>query len=654
MEVAVQVPAWKGNERRVYLGNFLHMTMYTMCLGGIFDLFLYNLSQEQQILLKDTITIGHDLPPPPHTYVNTESEFTLTFKLRPFSNPTYHKDDPCWRTLTCASTIFRFIDSSADSGCCRVGDRVPALYFGNSTQLNVDMDAVGQNESMSTLEYLQLQRCFGPSQLTIGDWHDIKIKAASMSKGKGKMGSSGGLCLHINGSCVCEIAGSKYHTLPSFKQSYVFFGSLQAPFSDLHLTANAQISDMKYGKPASNLFVGVVNSVQGVLSIFIMYPIGWIGDKMNRYTLLRANLSIGAVAAVFLSLAVLSRNLALLFTGIVVFTFYQQCISAMIYAVLADNVEKPRRTKASANYKTFSALAMSFAPAIQLVVLFFGPIEDNWTSGTFDALLLPGWAMLPLLSVVLCSLTTVGKKICDIPNVDDAEMEGVRREPSRKLNDGWLDQRVLFNQRRRFVVALAVNMFFIVTLLANGMTVRYFALYFTQILKFTPSQLCLLNAVCRLWIAGFAQLANPLAKLIGRSNTVLLFHLGSAFFTIGIYGANYFQPSTLVACACYMMRFACLHSRDPLLYSMTMDVVPPEQRSRWSSLNSLRTLSFSASAVLGGYLADNYGYEFSFNITVVSLLACTVVFIPAWMFFPRSEGEGAAEGQLVSLRTVIA
>eukprot|EP00446_Apocalathium_sp_SHHI-4_P078245 CAMPEP_0177572088 /NCGR_PEP_ID=MMETSP0369-20130122/77777_1 /TAXON_ID=447022 ORGANISM="Scrippsiella hangoei-like, Strain SHHI-4" /NCGR_SAMPLE_ID=MMETSP0369 /ASSEMBLY_ACC=CAM_ASM_000364 /LENGTH=113 /DNA_ID=CAMNT_0019060049 /DNA_START=282 /DNA_END=624 /DNA_ORIENTATION=+ len=36
-----------------------------------------------------------------------------------------------------------------------------------------------------------------------------------------------------------------------------------------------------------------------------------------------------------------------------------------------------------------------------------------------------------------------------------------------------------------------------------------------------------------------------------------------------------------------------------------MDVVPPSQRSRWAALNSLRTLSFSASAVLGGYLADD-------------------------------------------------
>merc|ERR1712178_175494 len=111
-----------------------------------------------------------------------------------------------------------------------------------------------------------------------------------------------------------------------------------------------------------------------------------------------------------------------------------------------------------------------------------------------------------------------------------------------------------------------------------------------------------------------------MAKCLGRCNTALIFHLGSAVFTLGIYGGEYFQPSVVVACVSYMMRFACLHARDPLLYSITMDVVPQEQRSRWSSPNSLRTLSFSDSAVLGGWIADNYGYQRSFDITVIALL----------------------------------
>eukprot|EP00931_Biecheleriopsis_adriatica_P043322 TRINITY_DN24768_c0_g1_i2.p1 TRINITY_DN24768_c0_g1~~TRINITY_DN24768_c0_g1_i2.p1 ORF type:complete len:108 (+),score=21.08 TRINITY_DN24768_c0_g1_i2:378-701(+) len=74
-----------------------------------------------------------------------------------------------------------------------------------------------------------------------------------------------------------------------------------------------------------------------------------------------------------------------------------------------------------------------------------------------------------------------------------------------------------------------------------------------------------------------------------------------------------------------------------------MDCVPPSQRSRWAALNSLRSLSFSASAVLGGYLADMHGYEFSFNVTVWSLLVSTALMLPAWLWFPRKEGREQPE-----------
>lgn len=292
------------------------------------------------------------------------------------------------------------------------------------------------------------------------------------------------------------------------------------------------------------------------------------------------------------------------------------------------------------NYKTLTALAMSLGPAIQLLVIWWGPAEDNWTRTTFNFLLLPGWSVLAVVIGTVLSITSVGKDISSVPNVDEVPNE----EPMSpliqrmQLDQAWLDELVIGKIKRRYLVAGSCQAFFIGTLLANGMTVRYFSLYFTQVLRFGPVQLCALNAVCRLFIAGFVQLGRPLAKLFGRANLVLLLHFGSAIFTVGIYGGGFFEPSIWVACGSYLMRFAFLHARDPFLYSMTMDVVPSSQRARWASLNSLRTLSFSGSALIGGYLADLKGYEFSFTVTVYALVAATVLFVPAWLAFPKSEG----------------
>lgn len=645
---------WKRNEKLVYLSNFLHMTMYTMCFGGIFDIFLYQLSQEQQVIFDDPIAVGGASGHPPVFRVNTYSTFELSFYLNPSQPVSYPPGSNCSTLYTCGTSILHITDGSGNGDCCKVGNRIPFAYFANgTTMLHITMDALGQNETLDRRSYSKLQHCSAPKELPLHQWTKVKLKASGVENSKGKIEhSDGGMIMFINEEKVCEVPGTAYHTLPSRQGALLFLGSLQSPplrTHDEHLPAMVDIQSVKYGKPASNLFVGLANSAQGILSMLIMYPIGWIGDKTNRYFLLRGNLLVAVLSGLAMLAAVYTSNVVLLFTGICIFTWYQQTMSSTIYACLADNVVGERRTRAGVNYKTFSALAMSFGPAIQLCVVLWGPMQDSWSASTFELLLLPGWLLLPLIGLAVTLMVPVGKELSSIPNTDDAQ-ECPRSPVRAKLSEAWLEQRVFGRLQRRFVVALSVNIFFIATLLANGMTVRYFSLYFTQVLRFSPAQLCILNAVCRLFIAAFAQLGKPLSVLLGRSNMALLMHVGSAVATLGIYGGGFFTPSLrLVACACYLLRFACLHARDPVLYSITMDCVPQSQRSRWAALNSLRTLSFSASAVLGGFLADRHGYEFSFSVTIVSLLACTVFMLPALLWFPRKEGVGSDQVQADAL-----
>jgi len=646
-----QERAWKRNERLIYLSNFLHMTLYTMCFGGIFDIFLYHLSQEQQVITDDPVSVGSEAPSPGHFLINTFSNFELIFELRPSWPAEYPESSTCSDFYTCGTSILHITDGSGNGDCCKVGNRIPFAYFSNgTTHLQITMDAVGQNETLDRRSYNKLQHCEAPNELPLHQWTHVKLKASGAGDSKGKMDhSDGGVVMFINGTKVCEIPGTEYHTLPSRTDAHLFLGSLKSPpvrVPDAHLPANFDIRFVRYGKPASNLFVGLANSAQGILSMLLMYPIGWIGDKTNRYFLLRGNLLVAVLSGVAMVMAVYTSSIVLLFTGICIFTWYQQTISSTIYACLADNVGAERRTRAGVNYKTFSALAMSLGPGIQLLVVWFGPAEDSWTADIFELLLLPGWLILPLIGISIAFMVPVGKELSSIPNTD--EVSSARTPDMRKrISEAWLEHRVLGSLKRRFVVALSVNVFFIMTLLANGMTVRYFALYFTQVLRFTPAQLCILNAVCRLFIAAFAQIGKPLSVWMGRCNLALLLHIGSAVATLGIYGGNWFNPPVLVACACYLLRFACLHARDPVLYSITMDCVPVSQRSRWAALNSLRTLSFSASAVLGGFLADRHGYEFSFTVTIWSLLACTLFMLPAWLWFPKQEGTDEAQDPLM-------
>lgn len=647
---ASQAPAdirqvWTCNERLTYLSNFLHMTMYTICFGGIFDIFLYHMSQCQQVLLTTPLAVGPSLPHLPALTVNTLSEFELTFSVKPSTQSSYPLDSNCSKFFTCATSILHITDGSGNGDCCKVGNRIPFVYFANgTTRIHMAMDSVGQNESDDRKKYSVRQHCGDPNPLPLHAWTRVKIKASPYEQSKGKMNggeSRGGLLMFVNGTKVCEVRGARYDALPSREGAKLFLGSMQSPplkVADMHIAASVEIQDAKYGKPASNFFVGMANSVQGLLSMALMYPIGWIGDKGNRYSFLRYNVWVAVVAGAMVVAAELYSNVLMLFAGLVVFTLYQQTISAMLGAVLTDNVTTERRTRSNVNYKTYSALAMAFGPALQLLVLLSNPEQDNWSDSTFELLLFPGWILLPFIGLSLSRMKPVGKqnKLSDLPSASEDQGQRQARQP--KLSQAWLDTVVFCGLKRWFVVALSVNVFFIVTLMANGMTVRYFNLYFTQVLRFSPTKLCLLNMVCRVFIAAFVQLAKPLTKNFGRTNVAIVLHLASAVATLGIYGGGFFNPTQFVACGCYLLRFACLQTRDPILTSITMDLVPERQRSRWAALNSLRSLSFSASAVLGGYLADEFGYEYSFSVTVVALLASTVIMLPTMIWFPRKEG----------------
>lgn len=131
--------------------------------------------------------------------------------------------------------------------------------------------------------------------------------------------------------------------------------------------------------------------------------------------------------------------------------------------------------------------------------------------------------------------------------------------------------------------------------------------------------------------------------MLGRGVTIFWLHLGSAIFMGLLYGYGLFEPPIWLVCVSYYLRFAFLHMRDPLLYSITMDTVPPDQKGRWAALSSVRSMTFGGSALLGGILSDSYGYTFSFHVTVLTLLGSTLLFLPVLWYFPANEGRDPAQ-----------
>jgi len=661
--VAGNLRIWRKNELLTYFTSFLQMAMHAMCLGGVFDVYIYSMSQQQSVLLSDPSYVGalsNTSSPPAAVELSSFSDFVLTFQIRPLANSTtFPPGSSCLESFTCASSIMHFTDGAGNGDCCQVGNRVPFLFFSNATtKLYVDMDVIGQNSSMGRRENFREQVCSAPSHLPVGEWTAIKVKQSGHAHFKGKVetGTSGkAMMMFVNGEQVCTINGTLHKDLPARNHVKAFFGSLQPPLEDLHPPANVELKMVKYGRPASNLMVGAVHGVQGSLALLLACPLGWLGDHTNRYTLLRCILLMALVSSILMVAGLVYNSFSALVAGVVAFAVYQQAFASTLLAILTDNVPRGRRTRSNVNLKSVNAAGMALGPLLQWLVISCESSEDAWTTRTFQGLLCPGWVILPLLAFSICTITPVGlaKQWGHLPNTDEVgggdtglvhATRGTKLPPQE-----WLNERLSSWTRRWKLVAISANVFFVLTLLSNGMTVKYFNLYFTQILKFSPAQLCLLNFVCRLLIALMAQFGTPLALCLGRSNAAVLLHILAAVFTLGIYGGGWLEPTVWFASISYVLRSVCLQTRDPMLSAITMDVVPTEQRARWAALNSIRSLSFAASAVVGGVLADRYGYELSFDVTVHALLISTIAAIPLLIWFPKAEGSQSARATSVAV-----
>jgi len=72
-----------------------------------------------------------------------------------------------------------------------------------------------------------------------------------------------------------------------------------------------------------------------------------------------------------------------------------------------------------------------------------------------------------------------------------------------------------------------------------------------------------------------------------------------------------------------------------------MDFVPSNTRARWKSLDSIGVFGWCGSAALGGYLADRFGYTFTFLVTAAVQGTATLLQATLMLIVPRSEKQPA-------------
>eukprot|EP00411_Alexandrium_monilatum_P001573 CAMPEP_0175188220 /NCGR_PEP_ID=MMETSP0093-20121207/3310_1 /TAXON_ID=311494 /ORGANISM="Alexandrium monilatum, Strain CCMP3105" /LENGTH=412 /DNA_ID=CAMNT_0016480997 /DNA_START=153 /DNA_END=1391 /DNA_ORIENTATION=+ len=375
----------------------------------------------------------------------------------------------------------------------------------------------------------------------------------------------------------------------------------------------------------SNTFVGTVESIRGMAALAAAVPLGWAADRWPKPRVLQYNAAFAVISAVPLAIGIARNVVWLVILGSVGLSLHNQCYNGGVPALLADlTAPGQERTAAVGAMNSLRNLGQASGPLLQLMLtLVLG--TTSWTPRQLHWIICSGlFILVPYIAV----LSPVWSGRTPRPQASAAgpalaeELRDTTGGPSREASP-QASQPLAPVQRRRWLIAVAMELAAIVMFLGSGMTFKFFPLFFKGDFGFSPTAVCLFMTVLWLMAAAGAQVAPQVAKRIGRVRTVLLTTCVAA-------GLLFWVASGLPAWASaltVLVRAAFSQSSMPLMLAVVLDMVPPQHRGKWSAVVSLRRTSFAVSAFIGGQLSDHHDYRYAFFVTAcVQLSSCLILF----------------------------
>lgn len=158
--------------------------------------------------------------------------------------------------------------------------------------------------------------------------------------------------------------------------------------------------------------------------------------------------------------------------------------------------------------------------------------------------------------------------------------------------------------------------------LGAGMIVPFFSMYLKYSLDTTDGVVGSIMAISQVGTVIGGLIVPPLAKKIGRINTVLACQLLSIPFLISIS----FPQGIIIITISFFFRSSLMNMAGPVIGSLAMDIVDDETRTYMSSMVSLiNNLFRSLGIYIGGYLMFAYNYNTPYYWTILCYLIGTFI-----------------------------
>mmetsp|Transcript_10910 Transcript_10910/g.32698 ORF Transcript_10910/g.32698 Transcript_10910/m.32698 type:complete len:477 (-) Transcript_10910:470-1900(-) len=359
----------------------------------------------------------------------------------------------------------------------------------------------------------------------------------------------------------------------------------------------------------SNATVGYIQGVKGTAMMVLSVPAGWMADRWRRDGVLVTAAVLGAVASAVLAVATfVGAPLWMLYLSMGLMGAYSGANNPATESLFADSVIAGASSQLYTLKFTVGNVASTCGPLISIVLFAF--VGNSWEEGTCRAVVVIGLAMMVVPLVLLCfanddkCLGLSSESLHDVQSC--ASLTDVPSVESK-----W----AVFGS---WTIPALISISDLIGAFASGMTIKFFYLFFAEEVGLSPIAASSISVASPLCINLVSLILQRSSVWAGRVQVTLV----SKALDVLLMVALAYMPThtgnlgmTLALIAVQLTRGAMANASRPLMRSVLMDNVPKRMRARFNALESVKSFSWSGSAVFGGLMIQKYGFQHTFLIT---------------------------------------
>jgi len=435
----------------------------------------------------------------------------------------------------------------------------------------------------------------------------------------------------------------------------------------------------------STTAVGFLAGVNGMTQLTVGPVVGCLSDMYDRAKILKCAAFIGLFAVFGTFAAIRTEGYEALIPCMLLWGGFNSSIGPTMDSLLADTTSEGERSQVYMYQTMIRQTGGVVGPVLSIVMFFY--MGNTWELETCQLVISSG-LVISLIAVVILffvkstvDTNDAAERSYEMVNLEESSSEGLADEKNDKDGDGDRDdeeqqtheadtptsidrsrlveddgtasavtnlddkahtqqvvQVMLQKDKNKEMarsrcpcldvsyVAAMIAFSDIITGLASGMTIKFFPIFFIDVVGLKPVELSVLfmfvplACSCMLYVNQ-----HYTRKVLGRIWTpVILKAIGISCLLAICTLAIHMPDQKLVICILFVVRTGLMNSSKPLTKSIINDIVPKEQRGRWNSLETVNAATWSGSAALGGLLVDSYGFIPNFVATAVLQLSASI------------------------------